>query len=470
MRPRCAVACRCAAAAAHPPGQPAPGTPSSGRSKRAPPPPSASPRRRWRPRSSSRCACSGERSAAAPPSARCCETRCGRRASTRSSRPRARSTTSPASPSAIPSASPSGRTGCWPRSPTASTSCARCASPATETTTTRRWSPANTTSPWPRCAGEITSSLFGAVSAAGEDDQLALDLADIFMWDVDFNTELQKGDSVPRGRREDVPGREAEPLWTHPLRRARAGPARDPGGALRGQERAGLLHAGRPPHAQGLPPLAPALHAHQLRVHARTSPSHPQEDAPAPRRRLRRSHRHARARVRGRRRHRGGAGPRLRQGRADAASQRLPDALRAPLAHQRARRPAAPPGHGARRRRVHRPRHRSPSRLPDDQERSVREPAQGAVPAGGADLRGRGDGLPGRAREPARDARTLLPPLPPPTRARRRNRAAHPPSPALPPRGPARARSRARTSSAPFSSSWTARPTGSRGYSSWPST
>lgn len=43
--------------------------------------------------------------------------------------------------------------------------------------------------------GEITSSLFGAVSAAGEEDQLALDLADIFMWDVDFNTELRKGDS-----------------------------------------------------------------------------------------------------------------------------------------------------------------------------------------------------------------------------------------------------------------------------------
>jgi murein DD-endopeptidase MepM/ murein hydrolase activator NlpD len=43
--------------------------------------------------------------------------------------------------------------------------------------------------------GEITSSLFGAVNAAGEDDQLAFDLADIFMWDVDFNTELQKGDS-----------------------------------------------------------------------------------------------------------------------------------------------------------------------------------------------------------------------------------------------------------------------------------
>lgn len=44
-------------------------------------------------------------------------------------------------------------------------------------------------------SGVIASSLFGAVSDAGEDDQLALDLADIFAWDVDFNTEIQPGDS-----------------------------------------------------------------------------------------------------------------------------------------------------------------------------------------------------------------------------------------------------------------------------------
>jgi murein DD-endopeptidase MepM/ murein hydrolase activator NlpD len=43
--------------------------------------------------------------------------------------------------------------------------------------------------------GLITSSLFGAVMDAGEQDQLALDLAQVFEWDVDFNTELQKGDS-----------------------------------------------------------------------------------------------------------------------------------------------------------------------------------------------------------------------------------------------------------------------------------
>jgi murein DD-endopeptidase MepM/ murein hydrolase activator NlpD len=44
-------------------------------------------------------------------------------------------------------------------------------------------------------AGTIRSSLFGAIEAAGEDDQLALDLADIYAWDVDFNTEIQPGDS-----------------------------------------------------------------------------------------------------------------------------------------------------------------------------------------------------------------------------------------------------------------------------------
>jgi murein DD-endopeptidase MepM/ murein hydrolase activator NlpD len=44
-------------------------------------------------------------------------------------------------------------------------------------------------------SGEIASSLFAAVTEAGEEDQLALDLAEIFAWDVDFNTELQRGDA-----------------------------------------------------------------------------------------------------------------------------------------------------------------------------------------------------------------------------------------------------------------------------------
>jgi murein DD-endopeptidase MepM/ murein hydrolase activator NlpD len=44
-------------------------------------------------------------------------------------------------------------------------------------------------------SGTIKSSLFGAVDDAGESDLLAFDLAAIFEWDVDFNTELQPGDS-----------------------------------------------------------------------------------------------------------------------------------------------------------------------------------------------------------------------------------------------------------------------------------
>jgi murein DD-endopeptidase MepM/ murein hydrolase activator NlpD len=44
-------------------------------------------------------------------------------------------------------------------------------------------------------SGVIESSLFRAVEDAGEGDQLALDLAEVFQWDVDFNTELQPGDS-----------------------------------------------------------------------------------------------------------------------------------------------------------------------------------------------------------------------------------------------------------------------------------
>jgi murein DD-endopeptidase MepM/ murein hydrolase activator NlpD len=46
-----------------------------------------------------------------------------------------------------------------------------------------------------RFTGDIESSLFAAVEAAGAFDQLALDLADVFTYDVDFNTEVQRGDS-----------------------------------------------------------------------------------------------------------------------------------------------------------------------------------------------------------------------------------------------------------------------------------
>jgi murein DD-endopeptidase MepM/ murein hydrolase activator NlpD len=44
-------------------------------------------------------------------------------------------------------------------------------------------------------SGVVVSSLFAAVTEAGAEDELALALADVFAWDVDFNTEIQKGDS-----------------------------------------------------------------------------------------------------------------------------------------------------------------------------------------------------------------------------------------------------------------------------------
>ena len=42
--------------------------------------------------------------------------------------------------------------------------------------------------------GTIKSSLFLAINRLGEKDQLALDMAEIFSWDIDFNTEIQAGD------------------------------------------------------------------------------------------------------------------------------------------------------------------------------------------------------------------------------------------------------------------------------------
>jgi hypothetical protein len=58
---------------------------------------------------------------------------------------------------------------------------------ALETAATRRASRPSTARSPPACSAPV--------SDAGEEDLLAVDLAAIFEWDVDFNTELQKGDS-----------------------------------------------------------------------------------------------------------------------------------------------------------------------------------------------------------------------------------------------------------------------------------
>ncbi|MCF8040237.1 MAG: peptidoglycan DD-metalloendopeptidase family protein [Desulfohalobiaceae bacterium] len=43
--------------------------------------------------------------------------------------------------------------------------------------------------------GSIETSLFEAVGDSGEQDQLAIELADIFAWDIDFIRDIRKGDS-----------------------------------------------------------------------------------------------------------------------------------------------------------------------------------------------------------------------------------------------------------------------------------
>ena len=45
-----------------------------------------------------------------------------------------------------------------------------------------------------RLEGEVTSSLFGAVDAAGGQPELAVLLAEVFQWDVDFLRDVRKGD------------------------------------------------------------------------------------------------------------------------------------------------------------------------------------------------------------------------------------------------------------------------------------
>ncbi|HJX31696.1 MAG TPA: M23 family metallopeptidase [Thermodesulfobacteriota bacterium] len=47
-----------------------------------------------------------------------------------------------------------------------------------------------------KVSGVIEDSLFGAIAKAGEHDQVAIDFAEIFAWDIDFRHDLQKGDQV----------------------------------------------------------------------------------------------------------------------------------------------------------------------------------------------------------------------------------------------------------------------------------
>ena len=246
-------------------------------------------------------------------------------------------------------------------------------------------------------AGTIDSSLFGAIEAAGEEDQLALDLADIYAWDVDFNTEIQRGDSfrvaVEKLSLDGAFARYGRILAAEFVRGDRV---------LRAFRHEGAGGAGYY-DAEGRP-LRKAFLRSPLRFTRISS-------------RFSRSRLHPVLHVR--RAHLGvdyaapsgtpvaaaadgvvsaaGLDGGLRANGEDPSRQRLRDALRPPLADRRAARPARGPG------RAHRgggrlgPRDGTPPRLPDEPQRPVRGPAAARVPAGRARARERASGLRGDA-------------------------------------------------------------------------
>ena len=118
-----------------------------------------------------------------------------------------------------------------------------------------------------RVRASITSSLFGAVTAAGEDDQLAIDLADIFAWDVDFNTRDPEGRLVPRGGREAARSTAASAATGASSPRSSSAGTR----VLQAVRFDGLAASGYyapdgHAAAEGLPALAPEVLADQLRA------------------------------------------------------------------------------------------------------------------------------------------------------------------------------------------------------------
>ncbi len=150
-------------------------------------------------------------------------------------------------------------------------------------------------------SAKIRSSLFGAVADAGEQDQLAIDLADIFAWDVDFNTELQKGDSfrvaVEKLYLDGRFSRYGRILSAELVRGDRVLRAV----RFEGAATTGYFAPDGTPLRQGLPPLAPQVLADHVGLQHRAAPPDPPHGASAPRgrptrrRRARRSWRRATA-------------------------------------------------------------------------------------------------------------------------------------------------------------------------------
>ena len=72
------------------------------------------------------------------------------------------------------------------------------ATAANEASTAEQWTASIQTLPFQTrvvgVSGMVSSSLFQAVEDAGENDQLAVDIANIFAWDLDFYTDTRQGD------------------------------------------------------------------------------------------------------------------------------------------------------------------------------------------------------------------------------------------------------------------------------------
>ena len=125
-------------------------------------------------------------------------------------------------------------------------------------------------------AAPWTVPLYVAVNSAGGTDRLAVELADVFKYDIDFVNSVQPGDSFVVAHERDYQDGVFVRDGDHPRRRVRQRRQGLPRGALRRAERARrLLHAGWPPGAKGVPALPGGLRAHQLRLQHGAPPSGP---------------------------------------------------------------------------------------------------------------------------------------------------------------------------------------------------
>ena len=146
-------------------------------------------------------------------------------------------------------------------------------------------------------AGEIHGSLFEAVVDAGEKPELAMRMADIFGWDLDFYTDPRPGDTfrvvvekktLSNGEFAAY-GRILAAEYVNNGRRAyRAVLFHDPA------RRSGVLHAGRKVDEEGVPALAAEIcRADYVAFQLAPIPSDPEGVPPAPGHRLRRADGHA---------------------------------------------------------------------------------------------------------------------------------------------------------------------------------